>query len=150
MGHGFKELREVFRKNSKFRNKEFIAYFGGSIDLKLAFRVEVLTKRQQLENTILHLQQEIDKGLIKINSLEQEVEIFTKLKRQINENKDFEYTVEENKVVKVDISGQGIYTTTCLVCNNTCHNNCAFANGADKARCIAMSPIGSCKICPQK
>ncbi|CAC5357655.1 unnamed protein product [Mytilus coruscus] len=110
---------------------------------------EVLTKRQKLENTILHLQEEIDLGLSKINLLEQEVKIFTKYKRQIRDNEKFEYEVEESKMEKVDISGQGIHTTTCLICNFTCHNSCAYANDSDKANCCAMGDGGNCTVCPK-
>ena len=43
----------------------------------------------------------------------------------------------------------GQHTTTCLKCNHTCHNSCAFANDEDKERCVAMTG-GKCKICPEK
>ncbi|XP_071144020.1 uncharacterized protein [Mytilus edulis] len=128
---------------------DFFQSLDGLQTRSLLLTAEVLTKRQKLENTILHLQEEIDLGLSKINLLEQEVNIFTKYKRQIQDNENFEYEVEESKMEKVDISGKGIYTTTCLTCNFTCHNNCAFANDSEKANCCAMGSGGHCTECPK-
>lgn len=128
---------------------DFFQSLDGLQTRSLLLTAEVLTKRQKLENTILHLQEEIDLGLSKINLLEQEVNIFTKYKRQIQDNENFEYEVEERKMEKVDISGKGIFTTTCLTCNFTCHNNCAFANDSEKANCCAMGSGGHCTECPK-
>lgn len=134
---GIKSCEKFFQKVLSLKTKS------------LLLTSEVLAKRGKLEINILHLQHEIDKGLSKINSLEQEVTIFTKFKSQINENKNFQYTVKEEHVEKVDISGQGIYTTTCLVCNFTCHDNCIHADDSNKYYCGAMTN-GICQYCPKK
>lgn len=110
---------------------------------------EVLTKRHKLENTILNLQEEIDLCLSKLNLLEQEVNIFTKYNVEIQANENFEYEVDESKMEKIDISGQGIHTTTCLTCNYTCHKNCAYANDDDKKGCCSMGEDGFCTECPK-
>ena len=73
-----------------------------------------------------------------------------KFEAKIKANKSFTYTIRQEKVVHEDISGRGIHTTTCMTCNFTCHSNCAFADNADKAKCVAMSPTGDCKVCPRK
>ena len=109
---------------------------------------EVLTQRQRLENTVQHLYEEIDCGLSKINVLEQEIQIFTRYKREIRENKDFEYEVIEDIQEKIDLSGTNQFTTNCLTCNFTCHENCVFANDNDKERCCAMGKGGNCTECP--
>lgn len=111
---------------------------------------EVLRKRQQLETIILHLQEEIDNGLTKIDSLEGEVKIFTMYQSQIDHDKDFEYLFKETDTVRQDISGTGIHTTYCLVCNMTCHKNCTIANNTEKAKCCIISHQGLCKVCPKK
>jgi hypothetical protein len=61
----------------------------------LTLTSEVLAQRHRLENTVQHLYGEIDYGLLKINVLEQEMHIFTVCKREIRENKNFEYEVIE-------------------------------------------------------
>ena len=48
---------------------------------------------------------------------------------------------------KTDISGTGVYTTTCMVCNMTCHDSCALSNDKDKYKCVAMEN-GDCTKCP--
>ncbi|XP_076084709.1 uncharacterized protein LOC143055449 isoform X3 [Mytilus galloprovincialis] len=124
---------------------DFFESLNGLQTKSLLLTSEVLTKRQQLKNTILHLQEKIDLGLSKINLFD----IFTKYKKQIQDNENFEYEVEESKMEKVDISGKGIHTTTCLTCNFTCHNSCAFSNDSQKANCCAMGEGGNCTECPK-
>lgn len=116
----------------------------------LSLTTAVLCLRQAKENTIFNLQKELDSGFIMLSSIQEEVQIFKQHTREINDNKDFTYHVEESKVQKEDITGQGIYTTTCLICNYTCHDNCAFSDDDDKAKCCAMDADGNCTECPNK
>ncbi|XP_063404458.1 uncharacterized protein LOC134687928 [Mytilus trossulus] len=115
----------------------------------LSLTTEVLRKRQQLENTVVHLQQEIEVGLSQINVLEKEVAIFSQNTQAILANKGFEYEVDEDYQEKIDLTGKGHFTTNCLTCNFTCHENCVFANDSDKARCCAMNKEGTCLQCPK-
>lgn len=55
----------------------------------LHFTSEVLKKRQKLDLTILHLQEEIDVGLSKINLLEQQFVVFTKYNQEMHDNENF-------------------------------------------------------------
>jgi hypothetical protein len=82
--------------------------------------------------------------------MRQEMQVMKKFEAKIKANRSFTYTIRQEKVVQVDISGQGIHTTTCMTCNFTCHSSCALADNADKAKCVAMSPAGDCKVCPRK
>jgi len=69
-------------------------------------------------------------------------------KLEIEENKNFTYTVKESKFEKVNLE-PGIYTTTCVDCNRTCHDDCSYSNNEDKANCMAMNNE-YCTICPHK
>ncbi|CAC5405874.1 unnamed protein product [Mytilus coruscus] len=142
-------LSAIFWKMGMKSCSDFFQSLDALQTTSLLLTSEVLVKRQKLENTILHLQEEIDLGLSKINLLEQEVNIFIKYKSQIRDNENFEYEVEESKMEKVDISGKGIHTTTCLTCNFTCHDSCAFANDSEKTNCCAMDYGGNCTVCPK-
>ncbi|VDI64633.1 Hypothetical predicted protein [Mytilus galloprovincialis] len=127
------------------------AFFDHLVTLptkSLLLTSEVLRQRERLENTVYHLYQEIDVGLSKIGVLEQEVELFTKCRRQIRENKNFRYQVTENVQEIVDLKGKGQFTTTCLICNFTCHENCRYSNNEDKEKCIAIGDDGKCTECP--
>lgn len=42
---------------------------------------------------------------------------------------------------------RGQHVTNCLQCNVTCHDNCIYADDADKRKCCAMSSSGFCKVC---
>ncbi|XP_071169828.1 uncharacterized protein [Mytilus edulis] len=126
------------------------AFFDHLVNLEtksLQLTAEVLAQRERLGNTVHHLYQEIDTGLSKIGVLEQEVEIFTKYRRQIRENKNFRYEVTENVQEIVDLTGKKQYTTNCLICNFTCHEKCKYANDEDKVKCCAMLD-GECTVCP--
>jgi hypothetical protein len=48
--------------------------------------------------------------------LEQEIHIFSKCRREIRDNKDFEYEVIEHCYEKIDLSGKHQFTTT--FCNS--------------------------------
>lgn len=109
---------------------------------------EVLKTRQDLENTVHNLQSLITAGIGKISVLEEEMYIFKKHKKQIQENKDFVYEVTEQVQEKEDISGKGQHTTNCLTCNYTCHENCHVRDDSRKSSCSAMDKSGKCKQCP--
>ena len=93
---------------------------------------EVLSKRECLENLVLQIQRNIRSGVNQLETMRQEAKVIDKYASDIDANKNFEYTVEEEVMEKVDISGQGIHTTTCLSCNFTCHKSCKFADDNDK------------------
>lgn len=87
-------------------------------------------------------------GLNKIEEMRKEEIIMHQREMEIETNKQFTYTVEVDQPRKIDISGQGIYTTTCLKCNFTCHFKCKYADDEDKYRCSAMDSSQFCKVCP--
>ena len=109
---------------------------------------EVLETRQLLEITVHQLQGLINDGMHKISTLEEEMDIFQKHEKQIQENKDFAYEVTEQVQEKEDISGKGQHTTNCLSCNYTCHEKCHVREDSQKALCSAMDKEGKCTQCP--
>ena len=56
--------------------------------------------------------------------------------------------VNDFKIEKIPLP-VGIHTTTCLICNRTCHDNCGIPNDSDKRGCVAMSN-GNCTRCLNK
>ena len=65
----------------------------------------------------------------------------------IEKNKDFTYTVDE-QVIDTEKTEPGYYNTVCTRCNMTCHENCPFNNDQRK-QCPAMDNNGYCKMCFQ-
>lgn len=111
---------------------------------------DVLIQSWKLENSLSHLQEKIDIALSLIHVFEQELAIFTKYNKEMKHNENFKYEVEEQIMERIDISGQGIYTTTCIVCNYECHSSCKCSNGGEIAKCSAIGLNGHCTVCPKR
>lgn len=129
--------------------RNFFNSLHGFKTRSLLLTSEVLTIRQKLNNTILNLPEEIDLYLSKLDLLKQEFHILKTYNVEIRVDKNFEYEVDDCKIEKKDTRGKGIHTTTCLICNYTCHTNCDLANDDEKEKCLAMGIGDACTECPQ-
>ena len=125
--------------------KTFFVEFEKSESVSLQLTQEVLKERDQLQNLIEGLNPQINMGLSKIEEMRQEENILKQRETEIAKNKSFTYTVDVTKAYEENLRGTGRHTTTCLRCNFTCHDNCAFAN--DKRKCCAMGSNGNCTVC---
>ena len=114
----------------------------------LALTREVLMERERLEMLIPKLQEQVRIGMAKMDEIKQEERMIRQHEAEINANKDFTFPFEVTAFRKKKLD-PGIHTTTCQVCNFTCHNGCAIPNDDDKRGCIAMSG-DNCTICPKK
>lgn len=65
----------------------------------------------------------IDTGIHKIDELSNEIRIINNHQRDIEENRDFVYSVNETKQIKTDLP-KGEYVTNCFTCHMTCHKQC--------------------------
>ena len=128
--------------------KAFFADFEKAESVCLDLTKEVLQEREQLQALLEGLNPQITMGLNKIEEMRKEEIVMQQREMKIETNKEFTYEVEIDKPRKVDISGQGIYTTTCLKCNFTCHADCAYADDGDKYQCCAMDSSKYCTVCP--
>ena len=129
--------------------RAFFEEFSKAKSVHLDLTKEVLKERDQLQALLEGLNPQINLGLEKIEEMRQEEIVLQHRESEIETNKEFTYTVEINKPRQVDISGQGSHTTTCIKCNFTCHNNCAYSDDNEKAFCCAMRD-GNCVVCPKK
>lgn len=77
-------------------------------------------------------------------ALRHEEKVVEQFRDDLNHNKNFTYKEWVPKVVHVDLP-TGIHTTTCIKCNHTCHENCAFADEDQKMYCVAMRSKGNSK-----
>jgi len=130
--------------------KNFFAEFEKSESVSLQLTQEVLKEREQLQNLIEGLNPQITMGLSKIEEMRQEENILKQRETEIETNKAFTYTVEVTKPYEENLRGTGRHTTTCLHCNFTCHENCAYANNDDKRHCCAMGSSGNCRVCTKE
>ena len=126
----------------------FFQHFSKAESKSLALTREVLQERAQLETLIPGLQEQVKFGLNQLSEIEQEERVIEQHEAEIAENQDFTYTLEVAKYRKIPRASA--VTTTCLTCNFTCHESCAFSNDSDKANCCAMDGNGYCEVCPKK
>ncbi|KAK8720265.1 hypothetical protein OTU49_013464 [Cherax quadricarinatus] len=109
---------------------------------------DVLNERGQLQNYIMGIQKEIQAGLNTLETLKTETEVVKSHQADIDRNKNFTYTVNEEEFKTVEIpSGQ--YITNCQKCNRTCHEICGIADDNEKHGCWAITN-DYCRICPKK
>jgi len=128
--------------------QNFFNHFSMAFAKSLQMTKEVLSERERLETLIPGLEQQVKIGLSRLDEIQQEERVLQQHEAEINANKDFTYTLKVNKHRKVPL--HGVYTTNCLQCSFTCHDNCIYANDKDKKGCRAMNKSGYCNVCPQK
>ena len=108
---------------------------------------EVLKEREHLEATVKGLQPQIKNKLAQIDTLKQERRELKKHEGDINSNKEFTYTVTEQRQILVPLK-PGEIITTCMSCHATCHYPCKIPNKDDKKECAVMDANGKCTVCP--
>ena len=109
---------------------------------------EVLTERKKLENLIIILQEKLTIGLDNVSQCKEEYKIINDLAKDVKDSEKFTKEILVNKTRKIDLP-QGKHTTTCLICNFTCHKNCFIADNDEKMYCAAMIN-GNCIKCSKK
>jgi GTPase Era involved in 16S rRNA processing len=141
-------LTSMFWQMSCSSYKSFFDHFTMAEPKSLALTREVLKERQQLEALIPAVQDQVRIALDKMADIEEEKKVLKQHEADIIANENFTYTRTEHDVRKVPLQ-HGVHTTTCLKCNYTCHDNCAYANDDEKSECCVMKNE-FCKVCPEK
>ena len=148
------EFDKMFWKMGTKSFDEFFQRFSNAQPQSLQLSREVIQERETLEVTIQGLQPQIQLGLSKIDELRQERQMLKDHEADILTNKDFTYRVEVTKQRKINLPSR-TYTTNCLTCNYTCHDDCKYNDDDFKYRCSAMCSgrgtlNATCGTCPQK
>ncbi|XP_063049339.1 uncharacterized protein LOC134443508 [Engraulis encrasicolus] len=143
---GGEDFDYMFWKMGKASMNKFFTHLGTMETQSLTLTKQVLQERKQLEVTVQGVQPLLRKCLSTMEVLRTTRAELDKHKSEINENKDFEYEVEVEKPLKIDISS-GTFITNCLGCNYTCHYPCHIPKDDDKEGCYAMTD-GNCRVCP--
>ncbi|KAK9970085.1 hypothetical protein ABG768_026053 [Culter alburnus] len=110
---------------------------------------EVLLKREQLEANISNLKARVQMTELKQNELKQTQEALEKNKKDVKENKNFEYEVEVVYKEKVGIdTSKASKATCCTVCKENCHYpGCWWV--IDLSWCEVMKK-DYCTVCTKK
>lgn len=128
--------------------KRFIKRLEKLKKITLTQTKEVLDERKKLENYIVVLQEKLTIGLDKVTQCKEEYKMINDLEKDIKDSEKYTKEILVPKTRKVDLP-QGKHTTTCLICNLTCHKNCYFSDNDDKKYCCAMEN-GFCIKCSKK
>ena len=56
----------------------------------------------------------------------------------MDSNKDFEVKSKYYANEKIYLPSDHGPTTTCIICDHTCHKKCSYPNDKDKRKCCAM------------
>lgn len=106
---------------------------------------DVLEEREQLKQVIVSIFPQVKIGLLKLSGLRDQLEVFQRNRADIENNKDFEYEVDEVKQIKLELK-PGQHVMNCLTCNITCHENCSCGDDDEKRNCSVMNN-GFCTVC---
>ena len=142
------EFKKMFWNLGINNFKKFINRLEKSEKISLNQTKEVLKERKNLEQLITLLQEKLDIISDKISKSKCFYEKKNKLEKDIKNSENFTITVKVPKIKKIDLP-PGKYTTTCIKCNYTCHNNCTIVDNNELMNCEVMKD-GNCIKCPQK
>ena len=147
------EFATMFWKMGMGSFQKFFGHFSGIVSKSLTQTKSVLEERERIETQIEGLQFEIKRGLNKLEQLRKEVEVVEQHKADLARNKNFTYTIEEDSIVKHELS-YNTYVTNCLICTFTCHHPCGIPDDGKKYKCSAMDGGGQsnakCTVCTGK
>ena len=123
--------------------ENFFSELEKSEPVSLTMSKDVLQRRHQLETLVMDLHRNVKAGINHLEQMRQELKIMDHFEAKIKANQSFSYTIKQQKVVQENISGKGVHTTTCMVCNYTCHSNCYYADDSAKAGYTPYSQLSS-------
>ena len=129
----------------------FKLFFTKLLSLKsksLNHSKNVLDLREKMQSKILSLRPKLDQGLVLMEAMRNEINEKKINSDLINKTRNFKIKTKRPNVTREPLPS-GRHTTTCLICNFTCHRNCSFSNDDDKKYCCAMTN-GLCTVCPKK
>lgn len=81
--------------------------------------------REKTQNKTLASRPKLDQGLILMEAMRQEINEIKISTDLINKTRNFKTKTKRSKVTKENLP-VGIHTTSCLICNFTCHKSCAL------------------------
>ncbi|MPC41606.1 uncharacterized protein LOC123509483 [Portunus trituberculatus] len=114
----------------------------------LVLTKDVLEERKRIEVFVEGIQQDIQVGLSKLETLNKEAKLLREHEEDVNRNKNFTFDVEEDvfEIVNLDWNRS---MTNCMTCKRTCCKDCMVFLSPALYMCHAMAWNGTCRICPR-
>ena len=131
---------------------KFFTKLGITQDVSIQLSRSVIDDREKLKTIASGLSEQVCIGLSKYDKLKKIKNAIEDNKDVIQSCKDFETEIDVTDY-KTHALPNDIYVTNCILCNRTCHENCAFRDNDEKKWCCAMNNRGdeaTCNICPGK
>ena len=135
------EFTQMFWKLGMKSFKSFIKQLLQIPRKSLTQSKEVLKERQSLENSIKNLSDSLQRGLTAMESIRQTLDAIQNANLNINASKGFEVRTKVTVWKSIDAPVRQ-YTTICVRCNRTCHENCSYGPGGSKEGCCAIDSGG--------
>jgi Tfp pilus assembly protein PilE len=129
--------------------KNFFKKLGTTEAKSLTLTREVLQERQRLQENIEVLNRRVKDGVNQLITMREELPFITEFEAEKTANKNYTTTIDVLNTRRVHFN-DGHFVTNCMKCNQTCHDNCAYANDSDKVKCVAMESDGYCKVCKNR
>lgn len=134
------KMSELYSEICTESFKDLFSKFQTIKPVSLMRTQEVMRMREEIETIANSLQENIQEGMSLIENLKKECKTLEENRLAIKKKgKNFEYEVDENVKVKVDLE-KGKFTTNCKKCQVTCHYPCTLKNDEEKFKCDAMMP----------
>ena len=106
----------------------------------------VLQRRRKLEDMLPILQKKINEASNVRSSIQSKKQALQNYRAKRDGNADYSTWYDDSKWKQITVP-QGTYTTTCMYCQRTCHDDCAYSNDDEKRNCCVMDGNGKCEVC---
>eukprot|EP01064_Diplonema_japonicum_P005172 TRINITY_DN1347_c0_g1_i1.p1 TRINITY_DN1347_c0_g1~~TRINITY_DN1347_c0_g1_i1.p1 ORF type:complete len:581 (+),score=106.27 TRINITY_DN1347_c0_g1_i1:51-1745(+) len=126
--------------------KKFFASLSTKTPFKLHTTVDVIQTQRRLESYVKGVLPQVTIGISKVTNLTQIMDDIDEKKAMINETGYYKYLSSIPKVERVPKEA-GTYTTQCLKCSFSCHEECTRTD-REKHLCCVMDAAGCCTVCP--
>lgn len=140
------QTSKIFWDLGKKSMQRFFEHIQNLRTKSLSLTTEVLILRRSVDALIKQMQDTMERGLAKIDSIQQELDIYETQRKKFRDNVDFTYEIDEIEVQKIDTTKKGEYSFNCTRCKYSCHENCTC--NTSKEQCISMEADGTCRNCP--
>ena len=108
--------------------------------------IDVIATQRRLEGYVKGLTPQVTVGISKATNLTAILDDLNNKKHEINETGYYTYTAAMPRVEKQQ-KKSGTYTTQCMKCSYSCHEECTRPDH-DKHLCCVMDAAGNCVVCP--
>ncbi|XP_063410377.1 uncharacterized protein LOC134693473 [Mytilus trossulus] len=140
------QTSKLFWDLGKKSMQKFFEHIQNLRTKSLSLTTEVLILRRSVDALIKQMQDTMERGLAKIDSIQQELDIYEAQRKKFRDNLDFTYEIEEIEIQKIDTTKKVEYSYNCTRCKYSCHENCTC--NTSKEQCISMEADGTCRNCP--